>query len=160
MTVQLEDYNQRKTDKKVNIALIDDELEDLAVETNRLIDTILDLKASKRRTENELKQAVANMSHDLRTPLTSILGYIQMAESDDVTDEEKREYLSIAKKRAKRLETLLNDFFELSVIESMDYQLKSERINIKNLTVDILMSFFDRFKDKNIGIIKEIHDVK
>lgn len=158
MTVQLGDYNQRKTDKKINIALIDDELEDLAVETNRLIDTILYLKASKRRTENELKQAVANMSHDLRTPLTSILGYIQMAESDDVTDDEKREYLAIAKKRAKRLETLLNDFFELSVIESMDYQLKSERINLKGLTVDILMSFFDRFKDKNIEPIINISD--
>src|SRR5699024_4546039 len=150
MTRQLEQYNRQETDKKVDIALIDNELEALAVETNRLIDTIVDIKASKRRTENELKQAVSNMSHDLRTPLTSILGYIQMAESDDVSDDEKKEYLSVAKKRAKRLETLLNGFFELSVIESMDYQLQSERLNIKNLTWDTLIGFYDRFNEKQI----------
>lgn len=150
MTKQLEQYNRQKTDKKVDIALIDTELEALAAETNCLIDIIVDIKATKRQTENELKQAVASMSHDLRTPLTSILGYIQMAESDDVTDDDKKEYLSIAKKRAKRLETLLNGFFELSVIESMDYQLQSERLNIKNLTLETLMSFYDRFNEKQL----------
>jgi len=150
MTKQLEQYNMQETDKKVDIALINTELEALAVETNRLIDTIVDIKASKRRTENELKQAVSNMSHDLRTPLTSILGYIQMAESDDVSDDEKKEYLSVAKKRAKRLETLLNGFFELSVIESIDYQLQSERLNIKKMTLDTLMGFYDRFNEKQI----------
>src|SRR5690625_497721 len=139
MTKQLEQYNGQKTDKKIDIALIDTELEALAAETNRLIDTIVDIKATKRQTENELKQAVSSMSHDLRTPLTSILGYIQMAALEDVTVDEKQKYLSIAKKRAKRLETLLNGFFELSVIESMDYQLQFKRLNIKNLTLDTLM---------------------
>lgn len=150
MTKQLVQYNQQETEKKIDIALIDSNLELLAVETNRLIDTIVDIKASKRRTENELKQAVSNMSHDLRTPLTSIIGYIQMAESDDVTVNNKKEYLSTAKKRSKRLETMLNGFFELSVIEATDYRLKSERVNIKSLSTDTVLSFYDRFNEKQI----------
>jgi signal transduction histidine kinase len=147
---QLQIYNHRKTNKKIDMALLDKDIENLGLEINKLIDLYVTENRKRVRFENEQKQAVANMSHDLRTPLTSILGYIQMAESDDVTVDEKKELLAIANKRAKRLETLLKDFFELSIIESTDNPLKSERINIKNVTIDALMSFYDRFNEKNI----------
>lgn len=147
---QLKIYNGRKTNKKIDMALIDKEIENLGQEINKLIDLHVKESREKIRFENEQKQAIANISHDLRTPLTSIFGYIQMAESNELTIEEQKEYLSIAKKRTKRLETLLNDFFELSVIESTEHHLKPERINIKNLTIDVLMSFYDHFNNKNI----------
>jgi signal transduction histidine kinase len=147
---QLKNYNLRKTNKKIDMALIDQDIEKLGLEINQLIDLYVTENSMRVRFENKHKQEVANISHDLRTPLTSILGYIQMAESADATVDEKKEFLSIAKKRAKRLEALLNDFFELSVIESADHHLKSEPINIKNLTIDVLMSFYDRFNEKNI----------
>lgn len=147
---QLQNYNNQSTNKKIDMVLLDQNIENLAIEINHLIDLHVKEKRERIRFEKELKQTVANMSHDLRTPLTSILGYIQMAESDEVPEIERKEYISIAKKRAKRLESLLRDFFELSVIESTDYQLKSEKINVKNVTIDVLMSFFDRFNDKNL----------
>ncbi|WP_246141133.1 sensor histidine kinase [Bacillus marasmi] len=146
---QLQKYNNRLTDKKVDIALIDYDIENLGVDINKLIDLYVIEHQKRIRFEEEHKQAVANMSHDLRTPLTSILGYIQMAEDDDITEAEKNELISIANNRAKRLETLLKEFFELSVIESTDHQLKSERINLKEITIDVLMSFYDRFNEKN-----------
>ncbi|WP_233274987.1 sensor histidine kinase [Calidifontibacillus oryziterrae] len=147
---QLQSYNNRKTNKKVDLALIDKDIENLGLEINKLIDLYVAENRNKIRFENDHKQAVANISHDLRTPLTSILGYIQIAQSEDVTADEKMELLSIAQNRAKRLESLLNDFFELSVIESADHHLKSERINLKNLTIDVVMSFYDRFNEKNM----------
>ncbi|MEG6615181.1 HAMP domain-containing sensor histidine kinase [Peptococcaceae bacterium 1198_IL3148] len=147
---QLQNYNNRKTNKKVDIALNDQEIENLGLEINKLIDLHVTENRMRVRFENEQKQAVANISHDLRTPLTSILGYIQMAESDDVTVDEKKELLSIAKQRAKRLETLLYDFYELSIIESTGHHLKFEQINIRNLTIDVIISFYDRFNEKNI----------
>ncbi|SFB15559.1 Histidine kinase-, DNA gyrase B-, and HSP90-like ATPase [Lentibacillus halodurans] len=158
---QVEDYNHQRTNKKIDMALLDQNIEELGAEINYLIDLHVKEKRERIRFENELKQAVANMSHDLRTPLTSILGYIQMAESNEVPEVERKEYISIAKNRAKRLETLLNDFFELSVIESADYQLQSEKFNMKNLTIDVLMRFYDRFNDKNMEPIINMpeHDV-
>ncbi|WP_102272850.1 sensor histidine kinase [Cytobacillus massiliigabonensis] len=147
---QLHFYNSRKTNKKIDMALIDKDIENLGLEINKLIDLYVTENRKRVRFEDEHKQAVANMSHDLRTPLTSILGYIQMAEAEDVSDDEKNELLSIANNRAKRLETLLREFFELSVIESSDHQLKSERINLKEITIDVLMSFYDRFNEKNM----------
>jgi signal transduction histidine kinase len=150
MGEQLQNYNKQSTNKKIDMTLLEKNIENLGVEINNLIDLHVKEKRKRIRFENELKQTIANMSHDLRTPLTSILGYIQMAEADEVPETERKEYISIAKKRAKRLETLLSDFFELSVIESNDYQLKCEKINIKDLAIDILMSFYDRFSKKDM----------
>src|SRR5699024_11785663 len=96
-----------------------------------------------------------------RTPLMSILGEIQLAEDKDASDDEKKELLMIAKNRAKRLEALLKDFFELSVIESVDYHLKFERINSRNIASDVLMRFYDRFNENNMDPIIQMpeHDV-
>ncbi|RKQ34658.1 sensor histidine kinase [Oceanobacillus halophilus] len=147
---QLRTYNNRKTNKKIDMALFDKDVEELGLEINRLMDSYVTENRRRVQFENEHRQAVANMSHDLRTPLTSIIGYIQMANSKEIEEDEKAELLSIAAKRGKRLETLLNEFFELSVIESADYHLKTERINLRNLTVDVLMSFYDRFQEKKM----------
>lgn len=150
ITSQLEDYNIRKTDKKIDISLLDKDTENLASEINNLIDLYLQSNIEKKSAERELKQAVANMSHDLRTPLTSILGYIQLMETDGVTEEEKKQYLTIAKDRAKRLQILLNDFFELSIIESVDYSLKLESLKINNIVEEIVMNLYDRFNERQI----------
>ncbi|MFD1385968.1 sensor histidine kinase [Oceanobacillus oncorhynchi subsp. oncorhynchi] len=160
ITKQLEYYNNQQTNKKVDVALIDKNIENLGLEINKLIDLYVNEHRKRIHFEDEQRQAIANMSHDLRTPLTSILGYIQMTEAADVPEDEKKELLSIAKNRAKRLETLLKDFFELSIIESADHHLKLERINIKNVTIDVLMDFYERFNEKKMEpIIHMEYDV-
>lgn len=156
ITQQLQIYNNRISNKKIDMALIDKDIEKLGLEINKLIDLYVTENRLRIRFEDEHKQAIANMSHDLRTPLTSILGYIQMAQVDEVTEYERTELLTIAKNRANRLKTLLDEFFELSVIESTDYLLKSESINIKNVTIDILMGFYDRFNKKHIEPILQL----
>ncbi|WP_019913142.1 sensor histidine kinase [Paenibacillus sp. HW567] len=150
MTEQLSHYNKRTTGKKIDVTLFDRRLEALAGQINRQSDLVVDAEARRRRTENELRQAVANISHDIRTPLTSIFGYIQLLEDEPITPEEKLEYLTIVKNRTRRLQALLNDFFELSLIESSDYQLKTERIGMTVLLSDILVGFYDRFNERDI----------
>lgn len=155
ITRQLQNYNNRKSNKKIDMSLLDKNVENLGIEINKLIDLYVAENRKRIRFEDEQKQGIANMSHDLRTPLTSILGYIQMAEEDAVSEQERIELLSIAKNRANRLKALLEEFFELSVIESSDYLLKSERINLKKITIDILMNLYDRFHEKQLE--PEIH---
>ncbi|MDK4459551.1 HAMP domain-containing sensor histidine kinase (plasmid) [Enterococcus faecalis] len=150
ITAQLRAYNNHESKKKLDIALFNPELETLAEEMNKLMDTIQTVKASKFRTENELKSSISSMSHDLRTPLTSIIGYLQMAQAEEENLKEKREHLSIALKRAKTLESLLHSFFELSVIESADYKMNPERLNLKSLLVETLFGFYDRLHEKQI----------
>ena len=147
---QLKNYNIRKTEKKIDITLLDKDIEKMTIEINNLIDLHALSNIEKKSAERELKQAIANISHDLRTPLTSILGYIKLIEKPEVTDEERKEYLAIAKDRAKRLQILLNDFFELSVIESVDYSLKLGKLGLNSIVEEIVINLYDKFNEQQI----------
>ena len=150
ITEQLRSYNMGKTNKKIDITILDKEIENIASEINNLIDLHAQSNIEKKSAERELRQAVANMSHDLRTPLTSILGYIQLIESHEVTEEEKKEYLAVAKDRTKRLQILLNDFFELSIIESVDHSLKFENLKMNSIVEETVMNLYDQFNERQI----------
>jgi signal transduction histidine kinase len=158
LSAQLGSYNSRHTDKKVDIALIHKDIEELAGEVNRLIDLRVQENIDKRRVEHELKQAIANISHDLRTPLTSVLGYIQLLDSDELSNEDKKSYFAVTKNRTKQLQSLLTDFFELSVIDSTDYELTLERLKLNNLVREILLSYYEMFRERQIEPIIQIAD--
>lgn len=147
---QLARYNDLDTEKKVDVSLSDAGIEQLGAEINRLIDLYVKAERDRVRSENELKQAVANISHDLRTPLTSIKGYIQMAASVDAGETKQREYLDIAAGRTKRLEQLVDDFFELSRIESADYELSPETFDLKRHFREVLLGFYNSFEERNL----------
>jgi signal transduction histidine kinase len=150
VTKQLHDVNRNVTEKKIDIRYIDRDFEKLAAEVNHQMDLTKKARAEKRLTETEMKRAVSYISHDIRTPMTSILGYIQLLESDDVPAEMKKEYLGIVKQSAKRLKVLLEDFFELSIIEQEDFPLKMEKVKINQLVLEVLAGFYESFKEKNL----------
>ena len=150
ISTQLKSYNNFSTGKKIDISLVDKELEKLGTEINKIIGHYVSANREKIRSENELKEGIASISHDLRTPLTSIKGYLQMVKGKDLTKAQQEEYLNIALERSVHLEQLVNDFFELSKIESHDYILNNERINITGLANEMILSFYNSFKEKNI----------
>lgn len=154
-TRQLHDFNLNKTAKKIDINYNDSHFEELAKEINNQIDLTKQAEAVKRSTENELKQAISHISHDIRTPMTSILGYIQFLESDEISPELKKEYIKTIKNSAGRLKILLEDFFELSIIEQADYPLKVERVRLNDLIVGSLFGFYEEFNKRKIE--PEIH---
>lgn len=155
MAVQLEQYNDGVTQKRLDLLYFQRDLERLAAEINRQMERVTLTTTEKARVENELRQAVANISHDLRTPLTSIFGYMQMLEKEDLPPEDRRRYFDIVNNRTSRLRALLDDFFELSVIESVDYALKLERIDLARLLPEILLDYYDRFVERQLE--PEVH---
>ncbi|TFE00686.1 sensor histidine kinase [Jeotgalibacillus salarius] len=160
-TNQLRLLNQKESSKKVDIHFYDRDFEALAVEINHQIDHTKKAIAEKRASENELKQAISHISHDIRTPMTSIMGYIQFLESDAISEEMKAEYIDTIKTSAVRLKELLEDFFELSIVEQEDYPLKPERIKLNETVIEVLLGFYEEFKNRNIEPVVQIpdHDV-
>ncbi|MDS0525517.1 HAMP domain-containing histidine kinase [Clostridium sp. SHJSY1] len=147
---QLKNINKKSIDKKITIGLLNKKIEVLAENINEVIQIKKQSEANKVKIENELRQTIANMSHDLRTPLTSIKGYIQFLKLEDITEEEKRQYLNVAEERVKTLEILLNDFYELSLIESLDYKIELKKLNINRVTEEIILEKYSDFTNRNI----------
>jgi signal transduction histidine kinase len=148
---QLTEINKEKGNKKVTLGLSNKRLERLAEVINENINIRKQSEANRIKVENDLRQTIANMSHDLRTPLTAIIGYLQLLKVDGIDEDEKKEFLDIAEHRAKSLEALLNDFYELSLIESLDYELNMERLNISKILQQIVLDRYSDFMERDIS---------
>lgn len=107
ITNQVREFKHRKTNKKINIEIADKDIEELACEVNEYLELYKRNEEEKIVFENTLKQGIANMSHDLRTPLTSIIGYLKLLENDEI---DKKEAMNILKNKTNKLNILINDF--------------------------------------------------
>jgi signal transduction histidine kinase len=101
--------------------------------------------------EEERKRMVANISHDLRTPLTSLLGYIEAMRNDStLTTEEKDEFLQIITNKGNSLLKLLQGFFELAKLEANDFKLNLQKIDLVQIISEVLVGFYPAFVKADI----------
>ena len=126
----------------------------LATEFNNLILRIQDVKKASEDKETELKLAIENMSHDLRTPLTSIKGYFALLKSDNITEEERINYSQIITRKIAALEQLISGFYELSRLQNNDYKMHEEKINLASVLTEEMVSFYTEFE--RVGIEPEM----
>ena len=98
--------------------------------------------------DRELKEAVTNISHDLRTPLTAICGYLELLEAEEMTDNTRR-YVEQISNRTEALIALTEELFRYSVISSVS-DLSYEKVNVGRVLEDTLISFYGAFEQKNI----------
>lgn len=134
----------------VRISSINKEIENLAIEINNLYKKNHESNLRVKENDENLKESIASMAHDLRTPLTSIMGYIQLIESDSVKDIDKNRYLKIIKKRTENLSNLINSFYDLSRIECNEYKMDLKLVDIKEIFCEVLALFYDNFLEANI----------
>jgi len=146
---QLENISEGKTEKKIDISLLDKDIEYLAGNINRNINYQRQLRIDVLRNEQKLKDSIANISHDLRTPLTSIIGYLQLLEKSELS-ENQREKINILKKKSEILHNLITSFFEITIIENDNVHIKLEKINLNNFLSDALLQNIASFKKAGI----------
>lgn len=132
----------------------DDEVDQLGMVFNRMADTI---QASIRELEHndELRRnLVANVSHDLRGPLTSIQGFLQMLqmEHSSMLDARGRHFVEVIAKNVGHLGKLANELFELSKLEAPDYQPSIDAFSLEDLVRDVLLKFEPQAKEKEITL--------
>ena len=99
--------------------------------------------------DRELKEAVTNISHDLRTPLTAICGYLELLKDEEMTASARR-YVAQIGSRTEALKTLTEELFRYSVISSVS-DLKYERVNVGRVLEDTLISFYGTLEQKHIA---------
>ena len=102
------------------------------------------------RNEKLKTELISNVSHDLRTPLTSIINYVNILKSPEITEDERNDYLKIVDKKAKKLKVLIDDLFEMSKINSGKIKLNRDRIDIMSLIHQVVGEYAYLYEDKNI----------
>ncbi len=113
----------------------------------------LAISSQKQSNSERLKtELITNVSHDLRTPLTSVLNYVDLAKRTDITDEERQEYLQIIDNKSKRLKILIDDLFEASKMASGAVELNKEQVDLVALMYQALAEYDDRFEEQKLTI--------
>ncbi|MDD5194675.1 MAG: ATP-binding protein [Candidatus Omnitrophica bacterium] len=112
-----------------------------------------------RRLETVRSDFVANVSHELKTPLTSIKGFVETLLEGALDDKENnRNFLKIIQNHAERLDNLVNDLLSLSHLESKEIMLKKIKFNIRQLVEEVISGFSSQLKKKDIEIKNELSD--
>lgn len=143
--------NQSVTNQQLHLVFPSAELESLVAEINDTLEQKQRAAITHQRAEKELRRQIANISHDLRTPLTSILGYIQLMERAE-SEDEKHEYLSIIEGRARTLQTLITSFYDLSRLEAGEYQFVIEPVDLHKLLCGQIADFYGDFTDAGFDV--------
>lgn len=147
---QLERINRSSSNSKMLLSFSNRGIEALAQNINNTLEDKKKIEIEYRKMDKELRQAIANMSHDLRTPLTSIMGYIQLIEDDKTPEAEKKQYVDIVKKRSSALQGLIESFYEISRLEANEYKFDLKPINLYSIMCDLIASFYNDFTIKEI----------
>lgn len=104
------------------------------------------------------KESITSISHDIRTPLTSLSGYIQMLSKEDIPYHKKLEYIEIMENRMDSVKTMLDQLFEFSRIESGELTLQSNLISINNILRDSVSLFYDKLMESSLTPLITIPD--
>ena len=152
ITENLDEYANVKTKS------VDKDIENLVESINLIFDSRQKIVAQKNKNEEKIRESVSNMSHDLRTPLTSIMGYLQMIKSEKSSEADKKEYMDIVEKRTKSLQQLISSFYDLSRMEGNEYNFNYKKVNLSSILCENIAVFYNDFRNNNIEPIIEIDE--
>lgn len=148
----LDEYANIKT------KFVDKDIENLVASINLIFDSRQKIVAEKNKNEEKIREGISNMSHDLRTPLTSIMGYLQMIKSEKSSEADKKEYMDIVEKRTKSLQQLISSFYDLSRMEGNEYNFNYKKVNLSSILCENIAVFYNDFRNNNIEPIIEIDE--
>lgn len=137
------------TNNIITISSSDKDIKSLAININ---DNLTDLRKQTLQYKSgnqELKKIITNISHDLRTPLTAIKGYIDLIQQENLSNKQKQ-YLKIVKKKSNELTELTKQLFEFSKLMDIDIKIEKEQCCINEILEETLVSYYNIFKEKNI----------
>ena len=137
------------TNNIIAISSSDKDIKNLTINLNN---NLLELRGQKLQYKNgnqELKKIITNISHDLRTPLTAIKGYVDLIEQEKLSNNQKK-YLKVIQKKSNELTELTGQLFEYTKLMDIDIKIKKEECCINEILEETLVSYYSIFKEQDI----------
>ncbi|MCD7967463.1 MAG: HAMP domain-containing histidine kinase [Clostridiaceae bacterium] len=130
----------------------DDEFSSMAASLNKMVEELKELMDKERESERTKNELITNVAHDLRTPLTSIIGYLELLSGDVKLDPElQKKYINIAYVKTKRLEKLIEDLFGFTKMNYGKLIMHVAQVDVVKLLSQLLEEFYPSFVDKNLS---------
>lgn len=104
-----------------------------------------------QQQERQLREQIENISHDLRTPLTSILGYLELVDDSRLAVDDK-EALAVVERKGRYLQGLIRDFYDLTRLELADMRLGQEPVEITRLVRETILSYYPEFEKRHLAV--------
>ncbi len=135
-----------------------DEIDQLGVTVEQMSQRIVDQIRQLHHADASRREMIANVSHDLRTPLTSLQGYLEtlLIKEGELSEEERRHYLGLAAKHGRRLSQLTAELFELAMLESREADLHFEPFSLAELVQDVAQKFELEAEKRELRLETEI----
>ena len=118
-----------------------------------VLEKMVDENVRNERMKTEL---IANVSHDIKTPLTSIINYVDILQGEDIAPEEVRRYLKILEQKSLRLKVLMEDLIEASKASSGAIELHMNSIDFRELLYQVGGEFAERFVEEHLEMVTEL----
>jgi two-component system, OmpR family, sensor histidine kinase VanS len=134
-------------------------LKDIEKQMNQIKMAVLLSQQTLKEAESKKNEMVMYLAHDIRTPLTSVIGYLSLLdEAPDMPLEQKVKYVGIALEKAIRLEKLINEFFEITRYNTQQIKLNKENIDLYYMLVQLIDEFFPVLSSKGISAVLEAEE--
>ena len=153
MTKQLDDIIENfGTNELVRTSTHHKNVTKFTAKINQLIHLFKQDQQHTLNREKNLKQEITNISHDFRTPLTSIKGFTELLSEPSLSETQRKEFLTIIEKKIDNLTMKVDLFYELSQLDSSDKQLIMEKQSLDHIVVDTMLLFYGDFEKKQIKV--------
>jgi len=151
--LKLQRIIQEKTDEKLLLYTDNTKIQSVLMQINRLLDYNQMKAADYNRIERSMRKMLSNISHDIKTPLTVILGYTEMIANDESLNREQlNSLLKIVNLKAEEVIGLINKFFELAKLESEDKTIEVSKVNINELCRKKILDYYDILSSKEFEV--------
>lgn len=146
---QLAFLKKRKTNLRLSTTLPFPELNKLSDGINEILDRSREIERTVRTGDQQLRETITNLSHDIRTPLTSLDGYFQLLAQSE-SEEDRRRYIAIIQGRIASLNEMLEELFTYAKLQNENYELSLEQIDLSKCVTDTLFSFYEELNQRGI----------
>lgn len=130
----------------------------LIYEINEIVQAYEEKLASVEQAKEENKQLMTSLSHDIRTPLTTLIGYLDAVYKERIIGEEQKEYIEIAYRKACDLKEYIDILFDLFKLNSNEFSIQMQKVEVAELTRNILVDWIPIVEEKKLAYSFEIPD--
>lgn len=150
ITKRLKNIIKEDSRERVKSCNLSTDKKELVKQINKFLDKYHEVSIDNKNFKEQHQKMISNISHDIRTPLTALMGYVDLL-SDNLNSKEKyEEYLEIIKERGNVLKELMEEFFQMAKLECDDKEIIIERFNISEVVRQNIITFMNEINKKNI----------